>query len=174
MCLSTFGGALSVYEGCTMQLQEHGIYIVKDAYFNEFASAGWMWNKKESRPHYLALKDSSGLVWMIPMSSRVENYKAKISRIEKQRGAGNCLYYHIGVIAGKERAFVVSGMFPVTPDYISHPYTINRIPYVVADKRLVQKLNSKMRRYLRLLEQGVMQDANHVLAIRNKLLQRQK
>ena len=152
-----------------MQLQEHGIYIVKDTYFNEFASAGWMWNKKESRPHYLALKDSSGLFWMIPMSSKTESYKAKISRVETQRGAGNCLYYHIGIIAGKERAFIISGMFPVTAEYINHSYTINHIPYIVSDKSLVRELNSKMRRYLRLLEQGVMGDTNHVLDIRKKL-----
>lgn len=157
-----------------MKLKEHGIYIVKDSYFDEFISPGWMWNKTESRPHYLALRDASGLMWMIPMSSKVDNYKEKIARIEKQRGTGNCLYYHIGVIAGKERAFIISGMFPVTGDYISHPYTINHIPYVVADEQLIRKLNSKMRRYLRLLEQGVMRDTNRVLVIRRQLIERNK
>ena len=155
-----------------MDVTEHGLYIVKDAYFDEFVSPGWMWNKTESRPHYLALRDASGLMWMIPLSLKVDNYKEKIARIEKQRGVGNCLYYHIGVIAGKERAFIISGMFPATADYISHPYTINHIPYVVADEQLIRKLNSKMRRYLRLLEQGVMRDTNYVLRIRDKLLQK--
>lgn len=153
-----------------MELTVHGIYLVKDAYFDEFKSNGWMWNKTESRPHYLALTDASGLVWMIPMSSQVENYKRKIAHIEKTRGEGNCLYYHIGVIAGKERAFIISGMFPVTAEYISHPYTLNKIPYVVSDEKLIRKLTSKTRRYLRLLEQGVMRDGNGVLQIREKLL----
>ena len=65
-------------------------------------------------------------------------------------------------------------MFPVTGDYISHPYTINHIPYVVADEPLIRKLNSKMRRYLRLLEQGVMRDTNRVLWIRRQLLEKNK
>lgn len=84
------------------------------------------------------------------------------------------MYYHIGVIAGKERAFIISGMFPMTEEYISHPYAINQIPYIVGDKKLVRDLNSKMRRYLRLLEQGVMKDTNNVLEVRKKLLSRNK
>lgn len=157
-----------------MNITENGIYLVKDSYFAEFHSPGWMWNKKETRPHYLALKDASGLVWMIPMSSKSDKYKEKILNVESKRGTGNCLYYHIGVIAGKERAFIISGMFPMTEEYISHPYAINQIPYIVGDKKLVRDLNSKMRRYLRLLEQGVMKDTNNVLEVRKELLSRNK
>lgn len=153
-----------------MELTEHGIYLIKDEYFDTFGSPGMMWNKGENRPHYLAIRDASGLIWMIPMSTKTVKYRAKINEVEEKRGKGNCLYYHIGVIARKERAFIISGMFPVMPAYISHPFTINEIPYIVQDKKLIQQLTSKMRRYLRLLEQGQLRDQNNVLKIRDCLL----
>lgn len=155
-----------------MEVEEHGLYIIKDSYFEEYPGHGWMWNKNESRPHYYAIKDKAGVFWMIPMSSKVDNYREKISRVEAQRGAGNCLYYEIGQIAGRERAFIISSMLPVTEDYISHPYTINKQHYVVRNERLIRSLYSKSMRYLKLLEQGVMKDQNHVLYIRNQLVSR--
>lgn len=155
-----------------MEISVHGLYIVKDSYFADFPSEHWMWNKAESRPQYLAIQDASGLLWLIPLSSKVENYRAKIARVEERRGEGNCVYYHIGKIAGKERAFIISGMFPITECYISHQYTISSVPYIVRDKELIRQLHSKAQRYLRLLEQGQLRDENHVLDIRTKLLQK--
>lgn len=61
---------------------------------------------------------------------------------------------------------------PVTDDYISRPYTINKQHYVVRNERLIRSLYSKSMRYLKLLEQGVMKDQNHVLYIRNQLVSR--
>ena len=152
-----------------MNLTEHGLYIVKDDYFRDFPSSGWLQNKGESRPHYFAVTDSSGTTWMIPLSSRVEKYRNLINKIEEQRGTGKCVYYHIGVVSGHESAFVISDMFPVTPKYIRRPYTVNQIPYVMRDDKLIRKLRSKALKYIRLLEQGALQDKNHVLQIRKKL-----
>ncbi len=41
-----------------MNLIEHGVYFVKDQYFEDFPSEHWMFNKGEKRPHYYALKDT--------------------------------------------------------------------------------------------------------------------
>lgn len=57
--------------------------------------------KSERRHHYYALKDKSGIIWLIPMSTQVENYKRKIEREEIKRGKGNCIYYHIGKLPEK-------------------------------------------------------------------------
>lgn len=154
-----------------MQLVEYGLYIVKDEYFTDFPSDHWMWNKSQRRPHYYALKDPSGLLWLVPMSSKVENYAAKIARVERQRGAGNCLYYHIGRVGGRQSAFIISGMFPVTERYIQKPFTINAVPYVVRNSSLNRQLRSKAMRYLKLLEGGHLCDRNHVLKIRSTLRQ---
>ena len=113
-----------------MDFVEHGLYIVSDQYFTDFPSKHWMQNKSERRPHYYALKDKSGIIWLIPMSTQVENYKRKIEREEIKRGKGNCIYYHIGKIAGKERVFIISDLFPVTTNYIVKPYTISSIEYL--------------------------------------------
>ena len=153
-----------------MQLVEYGLYTVKDEYFTDFPSDHWMWNKSQRRPHYYALKDPSGLLWLIPMSSKVENYAAKIARVERQRGAGNCLYYHIGPVGGRQSAFIISGMFPVTARYIQNAYTICAVPYVVRNTRLNRQLRSKAMRYLKLLEGGHLRDQNRVLEIRQTLL----
>ena len=69
-----------------MDFVEHGLYIVSDQYFTDFPSKHWMQNKSERRPHYYALKDKSGIIWLIPMSTQVENYKRKIEREEIKRG----------------------------------------------------------------------------------------
>ena len=66
-----------------MDFIEYGLYFIKDQYFYDFPSKHWMLNKGEKRPHYYALKDNSGIVWMIPMSSQVENYRQKIAREEQ-------------------------------------------------------------------------------------------
>lgn len=152
-----------------MKLTEHGLYIVKDDYFRDFPSSGWLQNKGESRPHYFAVTDPSGMTWMIPLSSKVEKYRDLINKVEQKRGAGKCVYYHIGIVSGKESAFVISDMFPITPKYVRHPYTVNQIPYVMRDDKLTRKLRSKALKYIKLLEQGVMQDKNNVLQIRKKL-----
>ena len=157
--------------GDCMELKECGLYIIKDVYFVLYNSPTFLLNKNESRPHFYAVKDKDGIIWMVPMSSKVDKYRARIEKEEAKRGLGNCIYYHLGIIAGKERAFNISSMFPITEKYISHPYTINGIPYIVKDETLVRKLRSKVKRYLRLLEQHQLRDTNHVLKIRDSLIE---
>ena len=152
-----------------MGLFEHGIYFVKDQYFKDFPSKHWMLNKGEKRPHYYAIKDTAGVMWLIPMSSRVENYKRKINSEEKKRGKGNCIFYHIGLFAGKESVFIISDMMPITDTYIARSYLINNVEYVIKNDNLNRRLRSKTVRYIRLLEQRKLTDRNHVLKIREKL-----
>ena len=153
-----------------MDFIEHGLYFIKDQYFYDFPSKHWMLNKGEKRPHYYALKDNSGIIWMIPMSSQIENYQQKIVREEQKREKGNCLYYHIGKIAGKERVFIISDLFPIDSSYIVRPYTIKSVNYIVKNRKLNQELRSKTIKYIRLLEQRVLKDRNNILLIRKALI----
>ena len=152
-----------------MEIKEHGLYVVSDSYFTDFPSEHWMWNKGQNRPHYYALRDGSGMMWLIPLSSKVENYKAKIAREEARRGQGKCLYYYIGRAAGREQAFIICDMFPVTEKYIVKPYTLGNIAVVVPSAKLNRELNNRARNYLRLLELHKMKDLNNVLQIREQL-----
>jgi len=152
--------------------KEHGLYIIKDKYFADFPDSTWVDNKNESRPYYYAMRDRDGILWMIPMSSQVENCRRKIENIESVRGEGNCVYFHIGVIAGKERAFKIGDMFPVTDEYVLRAYTIGGVPYIVKAKRLNQEIYSKAMRFIKLLQKGQLRDTHGIMGIRTVLLNR--
>ena len=57
-----------------------GLYIISDQYFLDFPNERYMDNKKESRPHYYAIRDNDGIFWMIPLSSKVEKCRVKIEK----------------------------------------------------------------------------------------------
>ena len=153
---------------------EHGLYTVKDKYFQEFRRPYWVDNKNEHRPYYYLLKDKDGILWVIPMSSQVENYRARIQREERKRGSGNCVYYHIGKVANIERVFLIGDMFPVDESYIKDPFMIGQIHYVVRNQSLNAALYSKAMRYLKLIESGVMKSRNDIMGIKRILLNRKK
>lgn len=151
-------------------MKSFGLYVIKDQYFFDFPDSGWMDNKGEKRPHYYVLEDSDGILWMIPMSTQVDSYRAKIKREEAKRGIGKCIYYHIGMVGGRERVFVISDMFPITEEYILRPYTINNIPYIVKNSQLNAQLHSKATKFIRLVEQKKMHGKHDIVGIKNKLL----
>lgn len=148
--------------------KENGLYIIKDEFFHLYAGKNWVQNKGESRPHYYAIEDK-GLLWMVPMTSQVENIKVKIARQEARYGVGNCLFYSVGTIAGVERGFKIGDMFPVTDEYILRTYSINGIPYVVRNEELNSELQSKARRFLAMVRRGALRDQLGVLAVERKL-----
>jgi hypothetical protein len=155
-------------------LVEHGLYTVKDQFFDDFARDYWMDNKNEGRPYYYLFLDKDNIPWVIPMSSQVENYKRKIAREEAKRGVGNCIYYHIGLVASRERVFLIGDMFPIDASYIKAPYVIGHIHYVSKNRKLNATIYSKSMRYLNLIEHGVMKSRNDVLGIKRILLNRRK
>lgn len=154
------------------KLIEHGLYSVNDSYFRDFKRPYWVDNKNEHRPYYYLIQDRDGIDWVIPMSSQVDNYKRKIERIEAKRGVGNCVYYHLGVIASKESVFLIGDMFPINYTYIKAPYTMgpDYRHYIVHNKRLNAALYSKAMRYLKLIETGVMKSRNDIMGIKQVLL----
>ena len=152
----------------------HGLYSVKDEYFQDFKRPFWVDNKNEKRPHYYLFKDRDGIDWLIPMSSQTENYQAKIERVEEKRGKGNCIYYHIGVIASKRRVFLIGDMFPVDPSYVKAPFTIGPTHYIVKDSKLNAIIYSKAMRYLQLVSSGVMKSRNDIMGIKNVLLNKKR
>lgn len=155
-------------------MQACGLYVVKDQYFLDFPDPKWVDNKKETRPHYYALKDSDGVLWMIPMSSQVDNCRRKIARIEERRGKGNCIQFHIGKIAGKESVFKICDMFPVSEDYILRPYTIDEIPYVVKDRDLNKALYSKASRFIKLVSLEQIHCDHDIIGIKQVLLKKKE
>ena len=158
-----------------MQLQdikEHGLYIVSDQYFRDFPSSTWVQNKSESRPHYYAIPDCRGLLWMLPLSSRVENHRGRITAYEARHGHGSCDTAMIASIHGKDRVLLIGSMFPVTPNYIVRAYCIGSRSYIVRNKAITKAVHSKATRFLALLNNNIIPDKNGVLSIANQLLTR--
>jgi len=153
-----------------MDLVEHGLYIIKDEFFVRFPYARWNWNKEENRPCYYAVKDKSGVYWMIPMTTQVEGLKAKIKKAEEKYGEGNCIYYHVGIVAGKERGFKIGNMFPVTERYVLRAYEIFNHPYVIETANLNDALRSRAMKYLSLVRSGKARSDCDMISIMHMLL----
>ena len=82
------------------------------------------------RPTFYCLRDNkTSLLWMFPLSSRVEKFKA----IHDKQVAkyGKCLTIVLGEFDGKEAAFLLQNMFPIRDYYLDHIHTRNNNPVPV-------------------------------------------
>lgn len=153
------------------QIAQHGLCIVRDQYFADFPNAMHMDNKNESRPYYLAIRTDGNIVWMIPLSSKVDKYQAKMDRYE---AAGReCLTCHIASMKKGTRAFLIGNAIPVTADYIKKPFTIAGVPYVMQNNKEVSEIDRKLKKYLALVRQGKMKTNVDILGIEASLMSRQ-
>jgi len=130
------------------------VYHIKDSYFEVAKDDKLMRNHEGGayRPTYFCLKDEkTELLWVIPMSTRVDKYQAIIDKdIERH---GKCLKIHIGEYANKPNAFLFQNMFPIVPKYISHIHTIQQNPVPVS-QNLQTMLDRNYRDILRLHKRG--------------------
>lgn len=94
-----------------MIYQEGYVYHIKDEYFEKVRDSNLMQNKEGGtyRPTFYCLRDNkTSLLWMVPLSSRVEKFKA----IHDKQVAkyGKCLTIVLGEFDGKEAAFLLQNM----------------------------------------------------------------
>ena len=119
-------------------------YFIKDNFFEDFQDPALMKNKEDGhgRPCFFAVKDSDGLFWMIPISSKVEKFRQifnnKIARHKK------CDTIYFANVLGQERAFLIQNMFPIVEEYIDdeyiqHPYNTPVMINELAAKELIEK-----------------------------------
>jgi len=131
------------------------VYHISDLYFETVKDSKLMRNHEGGayRPTYLCLKDEkTGLLWVIPMSWRIEKYQAIIDKdIERY---GKCLKIHIGEYANRPNAFLFQNMFPILPKYIDHIHMIQQNPVPVS-QRLQTILDRNYREVLRLHRRGI-------------------
>lgn len=156
-----------------MDIHQYGLYNIVDSYFDDYRSLYLPDNKQEKRPYYCAFYDRDGVLWFIPLSSQIENYKTKIERDEQKRGKGGCLFYHIGLIAGKQSAFLIGNMFPVSARYVKKPFTISGVPYIVKNQKLIREIHARASKYIRLVADGKLKPNVDILSIKSRLLNEQ-
>ena len=109
-----------------MIYQEGYVYHIKDEYFEKVQDGNLMQNKENGtyRPTFYCLRDEkTSLLWMVPLSSRVQKYKAIHDKQEQKYG--RFLTIVLGEFDGKEAAFLLQNMFPVRDYYLDHIHTRN-------------------------------------------------
>lgn len=106
-------------------MEKAQLYFLSDQYYKDFPDEKLMRNKEliagqtHNRPCFFAFADkkNSDIFWLVPISSRVEKYKReeqkKIDRL------GRCNTIRFGIVLGREAAFLIQNMCPVTDKYIS-------------------------------------------------------
>lgn len=150
-----------------MSVSTYGLCIVSDQYFLDFPSVRHMSNKHEKRPYYLAIREKDGIIWLVPLSTQVEKYRAKIEADERKYRES--IFHYITKVKGNENAFLIGNAIPVTEKYIKKPFTIQGTPFVIQDKADIKQIGSKLKRYLAMVRHGKMSPAVDILAIEEEL-----
>jgi hypothetical protein len=147
-----------------MNLTIHGFYTIKDEFFEKFPDPYLKSNKGATRPHYYCFKDDTNILWMIPLSSKVDKYKKIIQkRINYKK---NCDILHIVKLANKESVFLIQDMFPIIDKYIEKSFTIATIPLMVKNKMIIRQLDKKSKKVLALIKQGKVLNPTQVDALK--------
>lgn len=134
-------------------------YFISEQFYDEFQDRGLMKNKdgepggRGGRPCFFTFPDSDNpdILWLIPISSKVEKYKVIQQKIVRKYKSCNTL--HFCDFLGKERAFLIQNIFPVTKDYIDELYVNQRnkeIRIALKDERqIIRKAKTAFRLHYR-------------------------
>lgn len=153
-------------------MKKTGFYIIKDKFFEDMKDPYLRCNKGESRPHYYCFEDkSTGIYWMIPLSSRIEKYQRIM---EKKKKAGKpCDILHIAKLDdSRESAFLIQDMFPITDEYIEREYTIAGNHLMLTSEHTAREVEQKARKVIGMLKRGIKFTPTQpdVMAIMKKLV----
>lgn len=137
-----------------MEYLQGYVYHIKDDYFNIVNDDKLMVNKERGqyRPTYYCEKDSSsGIIWVVPMSTRYEKFEREYNKkIEKY---GRCNTIVLGNYDGKKAAFLIQNMFPITEKYLDHIHTRNGNPVPVSNK-LKEEIGKRVKEVRALMKRG--------------------
>ncbi len=90
-----------------------------------------MQNKEGShnRPCFYTFSDiqNPDILWCVPISSQVTKFRKIVEhKLEMQKNRGiaspRCNTIRFGMVMGKEKAFLIQNMFPITERYINNVY----------------------------------------------------
>lgn len=126
-----------------MKFKKHGIYIIKDEFFEKMNDPNLPFQKK-GRPTYYGFPDKKNeeILWMIPLTTRLD----KVNKaIEKSGGEEKCLLY-VKNSVDKKTAFNIGDAFPITEKYLEKEYTIKGKHYVIHDKKLNEVIEKKAKK----------------------------
>lgn len=91
-------------------MKKTGFYIIKDKFFEDMPDPYLKGNKVGNRPHYYCFDDTStGIYWMIPLSSRIDKYRRIVEK--KEKAGRPCDIIHIVKLDdSRESAFLIQSI----------------------------------------------------------------
>ena len=137
------------------QMKKTGFYIIKDKFFEDMPNPYLKGNKAGNRPHYYCLEDTStGIYWMIPLSSRIDKYRRIMEK--KEKAGKPCDILHIVKLDdSRESAFLIQDMFPITEEYIEREYTIAGNHLMLTSEHTAREIEQKARKVMGMLKRGI-------------------
>jgi len=127
------------------------VYHIKDLYFEVVQDSKLMQNHEGGvyRPTYFCLRDEkTGLLWVVPMSRRIDKYSAVIEKDTARYGI--CHKILVAKYGDVQSAFLFQNMFPILPKYIDHIHTVAGIPMAVnpvVQKEIIKRFKEVRRFY---------------------------
>ncbi len=140
-------------------MQNAQLYFLSDQYYIDFPDDKLMKNKDiiqgtpHRRPCFLAFPDSKNpaIYWLVPISSRYEKYqKVAQAKIEKY---GRCNTIRFGTVLGRNAAFLIQNMCPVTEPYLIAYINKNAEP-IRLDDRIVADVTKNAHEVLAIARRG--------------------
>lgn len=152
-------------------MENNKLYFIKDEYFEKYTSDETAKNKgiDHDRPCYYAFNDGD-IYWMVPISSRVEKYTELYNKaIDKY---GTCDTLSFVYVKGNKNVALIQNMIPVTSQYVKNIYldANTKNPIEINDKKR-KEINAKVRKILRLSENGKKLTFTPILEFKERLLQ---
>ena len=131
-------------------MKEPQLYFLSDQYYIDFPDPLLMKNKEviagksHDRPCFFAFEDKKHphILWLVPIASQVDKYKRIAEKkIEKY---GRCNTIRFGTVLGREAAFLIQNICPVTSTYLTGYYDKEHNPIRI-DNRIVKDVTENSR-----------------------------
>ena len=145
------GGAL--IRNARLYMKQGQFYFITNEFYKIHDKEKKLMQNKETidgisrdRPCFYAFPDrnNAAVLWCVPISSKIDKYKGiynKKIENQRQRGVKNpkCNTICFGEVMGRERAFLIQNMFPITKTYIAGVYINKATHSVVRISELTEK-----------------------------------
>ena len=159
-----------------LEMSEWQFCFISDKYYEDFPNHNLMQNKEAvdgvvaDRPCFFAFRDAThkDILWLVPISSKYEKYKPIYDKnIQKYQ---RCQFIRFGEVLGKQAAFLIQNMCPVTNKYIREIYVDkNNVPIKI-DNRIAEDVISNAKDILAKVNRGAKLIFTDVFAIKKVLL----
>lgn len=149
-----------------MLIKEGKLYFIKNEFFDYIDDKHLMKNhgSKSNRPLYLVIKRNN-LIWLIPLSSKIEKYKRIL--IEKTIKYGRCDSILISKVSGKESVFLIQNAFPCVEKYIDHCFISNIEEFISKETKI--QVYKRLLILFKLKDRGINLFKSDIDFIRQKL-----